>query len=295
MFAKTGDEVMLAALQLYHVAGGSPVSLSGPSLVSEGCFRVCEGGRRNHVGSVAPITRCSGKSCIPKRAFFVYIGIGSVSATTRGEATGREAEKRRGRDAERQRRRKVEMWRGREAERQKGREAERRRGREAERQSGGEAERQRGREAERQSGGEAERQRGREAERQRGTQAGRQTLFCGARCRGGFVPTGDRCNAYGIAPVANLANQWQTVANPVANPVANLPYRSLCVPTWQIENISSFFSCYTRKLQNLHRCSLPLGLPLVCHWKNTHFLDTPAEHVRCRIRESLAEGQTLFC
>ena len=32
-------------------------------------------------------------------------------------------------------------------------------------------------------------------------------------------------NAYCEAPVAILANQWQTVANPVANPVANLPYR----------------------------------------------------------------------
>ena len=32
-------------------------------------------------------------------------------------------------------------------------------------------------------------------------------------------------NAYCKAPVAILANQWQTVANPVANPVANLPYR----------------------------------------------------------------------
>ena len=108
MFAKTGDEVILAALQRYRVEGGSPVSLRGPSLVSANCVRVCENGRRNHVGSVAAITRCSGKSCIPKRAF-LYIVIASVSATTRGEAAGREAEKRRGRDAERQTRRKAEM------------------------------------------------------------------------------------------------------------------------------------------------------------------------------------------
>ena len=67
---------------------GSPVSLNGPSFVYKSCCRVCGDERRRHVGSVAAITRCSGKPCAPKGSSFVYMSCVRVCEDERRSHVG---------------------------------------------------------------------------------------------------------------------------------------------------------------------------------------------------------------